>query len=44
MLSNNFLYYLKNVPLGNKNRTFADWQQNQGKMKGIYKVIEEFLP
>ena len=42
MLSNNFLQYLKNSSLGNKNRTFTDWQPNQGKIKVIYKGIEEF--
>ena len=44
MLSNNFLQYLKNVPLGNDNRIFTDWQTNQGKTKGSYKGIEEFSP
>ena len=44
MLSNNFLQYLKNVPLGNDNRIFTDWQTNQGRAKGSYKGIEEFSP
>ena len=44
MLSNNFLQYLENVPLGNDNRIFTDWQTNQGKAKGSYKGIEEFSP
>ena len=42
MLSNIFLQYLKNVPLGNDNRIFTDWQTNQGRAKGSYKGIEEF--
>ena len=40
--SNNFLQYLKNVPLGNKNRIFTDCQPNQDKAKGSYKGFEEF--
>ena len=44
MLSNNSLQYLKNVPLGHKNRIFIYWQPNQGKAKGSYKGIEEFPP
>ena len=35
-----FLQYLKNIPLGNYNRIFRDWQPNQGKTKGSYKDIE----
>ena len=44
MLSNNFLQYLKNVPLRNDNRIFTDRQTNQGRAKGSYKGIEEFSP
>ena len=42
MLSNNFLQYLKNFTLSNKNRTFTDWQPNQGKVQVINKNITEF--
>ena len=44
MLSNNFLQYLKNVPLVNDNRIFTDWQANQGRAKGSYKGIKWFSP
>ena len=36
MLSNNFLQYLKNVPLGDDDRIFTDWQTNQGRAKGSH--------
>ena len=35
-----FLQYLKNIPLGNYNRIFPDWLPNQGKTKVSYKGIE----
>ena len=44
MLSNNFLQYLKNVPLGNDKRIFTNWQSNQGKVKSNYEGVEEVSP
>ena len=44
MLSNNFLQYLKNVPLGNDNRIFTGWQTHQGSAKCSYKGIWESSP
>ena len=44
MLFNQFLQYLKNVSLGNKNRIFTDWQPNQDKSEGSHQGIKEFSP